>query len=59
MSQMETSERLHRARDHVWVTERALYVDPTDKWLQMLDLPSRAEAIRRLIEAGLTKKARR
>jgi hypothetical protein len=36
MSQVETSEGLDRARDFVWVAERALHLDPTNKWLQML-----------------------
>jgi hypothetical protein len=35
MSEVET-ERLDRAREHVWVAERALHADPTNKWLKML-----------------------
>jgi hypothetical protein len=36
MSQVEASERLDRAQDYVWVAERALHADPTNKWLKML-----------------------
>ena len=43
MSQMETSERLDRAQDHVWVAERALHADPTNKWPKMLADLLRAE----------------
>lgn len=47
MAQVETSERLHRAQDHVWVAERALHVDPKNKWLQML-----ADLLRDEVEAS-------
>ena len=36
MLQVGTSEGLDRARDYVWVAERALHLDPTNKWLKLL-----------------------
>ena len=63
MSQVETSERLHRAQDHVWVAERALHVDPTNKWLQMLAdlLRDEVETARQIVVKGskLDQKSRR
>jgi len=35
-SQVDTSVRLDRAQDHMWVAERALHADPRNKWLRML-----------------------
>jgi hypothetical protein len=33
---VDTSVRLDRAQDHMWVAERALHANPRNKWLRML-----------------------